>query len=172
MSLPSLEQLKSNERTRYIALELERVLSKQKETQKMVSQKDMAELAHEELQDLAKQEAILYKQIESILKKEEEEEEFPNEIVLEVRAGAGGDEAGLFAHELAQSYLRYAEKERWKWNLIDESCNDMGGYKEASFEIHGKDVYKKLQYETGVHRVSYHHHINIKFRYRQRKFCT
>lgn len=80
-------------------------------------------------------------------------EEFPNEIVLEVRAGAGGDEASLFAWELAHMYEKFSETKGWQWKVNYESKNDLNGYKEASFEIKGKDVYKIMRYETGVHRV-------------------
>ena len=87
-------------------------------------------------------------------------EEFPNEIVLEVRAGAGGDEASLFAWELAHMYEKFAEQKGWKWYTNYESKSDLNGYKEASFEITGpasdgasKNVYKLMRYETGVHRV-------------------
>ena len=76
-----------------------------------------------------------------------------NEIVLEVRAGAGGDEASLFAWELAHMYEKFAEREGWQWKVNYESTSDLNGYKEASFEIKGKDVFKKMRYETGVHRV-------------------
>ena len=76
-----------------------------------------------------------------------------NEIVLEVRAGAGGDEASLFAWELAHMYERFAEKKGWQWWVNYESKSNLSGYKEASFEIKGKDVYKMMRYETGVHRV-------------------
>jgi peptide chain release factor 1 len=86
-------------------------------------------------------------------KKNVETEEFPNEIVLEVRAGAGGDEASLFAWELAHMYERYAQLRGWQWRVNYESKSDLNGYKEASFEIKGKDVFKKMRYETGVHRV-------------------
>jgi peptide chain release factor 1 len=88
-----------------------------------------------------------------IVESEKEEEEFPNEIILEVRAGAGGDEAALFAAELAAMYQAYAVKNNWTYVKVDSSESDLGGYKEASFEIHGKDVYRKLRYETGVHRI-------------------
>src|SRR5690606_8783361 len=73
--------------------------------------------------------------------------------VLEVRAGAGGDEASLFAEELANAYLRYAERQGWRVSVNDESRSSGGGYKEASFEILGNDVYDTLRFETGVHRV-------------------
>ncbi len=80
-------------------------------------------------------------------------EEFPNEIVLELRAGAGGDEASLFAWELAHMYEKYSEAQGWLWRVNYESKSDLNGYKEASFEIKGKDVFKKMRFETGVHRV-------------------
>ncbi len=82
-----------------------------------------------------------------------------NEIVLEVRAGAGGDEASLFAWELAHMYEKFTESQHWQWFVNYESKSDLNGYKEASFEIKGKDasgsnnVWKKMRYETGVHRV-------------------
>ncbi|OGI61245.1 hypothetical protein A2814_00565 [Candidatus Nomurabacteria bacterium RIFCSPHIGHO2_01_FULL_38_19] len=86
-------------------------------------------------------------------KKNVEIEEFPNEIVLEVRAGAGGDEASLFAWELAHMYEKFSESQGWSWMVNYESKSDLNGYKEASFKIKGKNVYKKMRYETGVHRV-------------------
>ncbi|MBX4195632.1 PCRF domain-containing protein [Candidatus Parcubacteria bacterium] len=82
-----------------------------------------------------------------------ENEEFPNEIILEVRAGAGGEEAALFAKELADMYISYAKLAGWSVAVVDESFSSVGGYKEASFEIRGIDVYKKLRFETGVHRI-------------------
>jgi peptide chain release factor 1 len=84
---------------------------------------------------------------------EEVEEEFPDEAVLEVRAGAGGEEAALFAEELAIMYKRYAEIVGWSWKVLSESTSSLGGYKEASFEISGKDAYKTMRFETGVHRI-------------------
>jgi peptide chain release factor 1 len=82
-----------------------------------------------------------------------EDEEFPNEIILEVRAGAGGEEAALFAKELAEMYTAYAKLQGWGVAVVDESLSSLGGYKEASFEIRGIGVYKKLRFETGVHRI-------------------
>lgn len=82
-----------------------------------------------------------------------EDEEFPNEIILEVRAGAGGDEASLFAKELAEMYKGYAKLQGWSFSPVDESVTSLGGYKEASFELRGVGVYKKLRFETGVHRI-------------------
>lgn len=82
-----------------------------------------------------------------------EVEEFPNEIVLEVRAGAGGEEAALFAKELADMYTLYATLKKWGTTLLYSSPSSLGGYREAVFEIRGQDVYKKLRFETGVHRI-------------------
>jgi peptide chain release factor 1 len=73
--------------------------------------------------------------------------------IVEIRAGVGGDEAGLFAAELARMYSRYAEKIGWKVETLDLSPSEKGGVKEMIFQINGTDVYKKLRYESGVHRV-------------------
>lgn len=149
-----LEQLKKDHKTSYFAEEYERLLGEEKKVNDMVSaDESLRELADEELQNIISQKEAIERQLEEITKKDNEEDEFPNEIILEVRAGAGGDEASLFAWELAHMYERYAEKQKWNWKVIDESGNDVGGYKEATFEIKGKDCYKLLRYETGVHRV-------------------
>src|SRR5690606_7145725 len=115
---------------------------------------EMAEMVGEEISDLEAQIHAYLEQGLEILKKEEEtSHESPTEIILEVRAGAGGDEAALFAGEVALMYEKYAEQQGWKWRPIDTSATTIGGYKEASFEVKGPDVYKKLRWETGVHRV-------------------
>ncbi|HEY4494747.1 MAG TPA: PCRF domain-containing protein, partial [Candidatus Paceibacterota bacterium] len=92
-------------------------------------------------------------QIKAIVDSEKEELEYPNEIILEVRAGAGGDEAALFAEELLQMYKKYAESKGWGAKILEESKVSIGGYKEAIMEIRGKGAYEALRYETGVHRV-------------------
>src|SRR3990167_9241117 len=112
----------------------------------------MKELAEKELEEITAQKDALIQQIEKIVGNPNERE-WPNEIVLEVRAGVGGEEASLFAEELAGMYLRYAEAQGWTSRNLDESRSSLGGYKEAQFEIKGQDVYRTLQYETGVHRV-------------------
>jgi len=73
--------------------------------------------------------------------------------IVEIRAGVGGDEASLFAGELFRMYVRYAERKGWKVAAISESRNDLGGFKEAIFSLQGKNVYREMKYETGVHRV-------------------
>lgn len=149
-----LQQIKENHKTSFLAGEWERLLREEESAKALIaSDPGMKELAEEELNNIEIQKESIKNQIEAILKAEKEEEKFPNEVMLEVRAGAGGDEAALFARQLADMYLRYCEAQGWQWKKDYESQNDLGGYKEASFEIHGKDVYKKLRFETGVHRV-------------------
>lgn len=149
-----LQQIKENHKTSFLAGEWERLLREEESAKALIaSDPGMKELAEEELNNIEIQKESIKNQIEAILKAEKEEEKFPNEVMLEVRAGAGGDEAALFARQLADMYLRYCETQGWQWKKDYESQNDLGGYKEASFEIHGKDVYKKLRFETGVHRV-------------------
>src|SRR3989338_1525670 len=149
-----IEELKKDHRTSYLAEMLERLIRKETEVRQMLASDDsLHDLAGEELKSIQTEREAVEKQIQDILDKDKEAEEFPNEIVLEVRAGAGGDEASLFAWELAHMYDCYAQAEGWQWRVNYESKSDLNGYKEASFEIKGKDVYKKMRYETGVHRV-------------------
>lgn len=149
-----LTKYKESEKTKYLAEEYERLEQQEEETRASAGDDpELRSLAEEDFSRMAAQKEELMKRMEDILKEEEQEEEFPNEIVLEVRAGAGGEEAALFAEELAQMYLKYAETQGWSIDLVDESRAEMGGYKEASFEIRGRDVYKILRFETGVHRV-------------------
>ncbi len=75
------------------------------------------------------------------------------DVIVEIRAGAGGDESSLFAGELYRMYARYAEVKGWKIEIDNESPSDVGGFKEIVFEIHGSDVYAEMKYESGVHRV-------------------
>lgn len=76
-----------------------------------------------------------------------------NKAILEIRAGAGGDEAALFAADLFRMYQAYAPKKNWTLTVLDESKNDLGGYKEIVAELRGKNVYDALKYESGVHRI-------------------
>jgi peptide chain release factor 1 len=150
----NIDELKKNHNTNYLAGILERLNEQEKEILEMlVKDNSLKEMVDVELKSIAEQKATTERQIEDILKKDIEEEEIANEVVLEVRAGAGGDEASLFAWELAHMYEKFAETQKWQWKTNYESKSDLNGYKEASFEIKGKDVYKKLRYETGVHRV-------------------
>ena len=149
-----LEKFIKNPKTTYLAESYKNLEKQELETKDMIaSDPSLADLAQADLESLKEQKEGILKQMEGILKEEEKEEEFPNEIILEVRAGAGGEEASIFAEELAHMYRKYAENNGWSVQPLDESRSSVGGYKEASFEFRGRDVYKKLRFETGVHRV-------------------
>lgn len=153
-----LSDFKQNIKTSLLASTYEGL---QKEIEELKSMADgdesMEELAKEEIEGLKAQTEEVWAQMEDIVKadiaKEEEEKKNPKEVVLEIRAGAGGEEAALFATDLAYMYERYAEKRMWSFRTLDTSIGSAGGYKEASFELKGKDVFSDLQFETGVHRV-------------------
>ncbi len=140
-------------RVSYLIVEWKRLTQAERDATELIEvDSTMKELAEKELADIAQQKEALIGQIESIVGKADERE-WPNEIVLEVRAGVGGDEASLFAEELARMYLKYAESRAWQRKPLSESRSELSGYKEAQFEIKGENCYRELRFETGVHRV-------------------
>jgi peptide chain release factor 1 len=143
-----LEEFKKNRKTAYLAEEYSR-LENEEESIKKMAEKDpaMFSLAEDELKNLAAQKQNLFDQMKSILTVDDAEEKFPNEIVMEIRAGVGGEEASIFAEDLAKMYKRVCDLKGWSMSPIEESKSNL------SFEIRGKDVYKILRFETGVHRV-------------------
>ena len=112
---------------------------------------DLREMADAELKELRPRVAQMEQDLRLMLVPKDPRDE--KNIFLEIRAGAGGDEAGLFAVELFRMYSRYAEKKRWKVTLLDMSTSGVGGAKEVIAQIQGKGVYSRLKYESGVHRV-------------------
>lgn len=149
-----LDELRSEPKYTYLVREFERVAEKMEETKKTASgDPELAELAEEEIEILTEQLEGIAAQIIEMRKGEEEEEEFPNHVVMEIRAGAGGDEAAIFAANLAEMYEKYAIAQGWNITTTSTSPLGIGGYKEANFEVRGEDVYRKLRFETGVHRV-------------------
>ena len=149
-----LQEFKDNHKTQFLASQFESELLKLTEAQELAdSDPEMAELAKEEIERLTEQLDGQFAEMDKIIESNKEEEVRPYGVMLEVRAGAGGDEASLFAAELASMYLKYAEVNKWQTLRVNVSESEAGGYKEASFEILGKQVYDHLRYETGVHRV-------------------
>ncbi|MDR3571196.1 MAG: PCRF domain-containing protein [Candidatus Pacebacteria bacterium] len=147
------EDYADDHRVSFLVQEWKRLLQAEKDAQELIEvDPTMKELADKEIDDIDKQKQALLEQLTKIIG-DPNEREWPNEIVLEVRAGVGGDEASLFAEELAQMYTKYAQLKGWTVKPIDESRAGLGGYKEAQFEIKGPDCYRILRYETGVHRV-------------------
>lgn len=149
-----LADFHDNPKTQFLAGQFASLTKKQEEAQSLIEQDPaLAELAAEEVQSLQAQRESLFTEMQRIVAAEKTEEERPYGVLLEVRAGAGGDEAALFAEELAHMYLTYAERKGWSYSKEHESAGPMGGYKEAAFEIIHPEVYDALRYETGVHRV-------------------
>ena len=113
--------------------------------------REMREMAEAEYYELKEKLPELEKEIKILLLPKDEEDE--KNAILEVRAGTGGDEAALFAAVLFEMYQRYAQKQGWRFEILDADENGLGGYKEASAKITGKDVFSKLKFESGAHRV-------------------
>lgn len=113
--------------------------------------KEMRDLAEMEYYELKEKLPELEKEIKILLLPKEEDDE--KNAILEVRAGTGGDEAALFAAVLFEMYQRYSQKQGWRFEILDANENGLGGYKEASAKITGKDVFAKLKFESGAHRV-------------------
>ena len=152
--MTTIEEFKKNNRTAFLAQEYEKLETQAAEVARLIeADPGMKDLAEDELKSVEDQKKVLFNQMEDIVKKEIEEDEFPNELILEVRAGAGGDEASLFARKLAEMYGEYARIHGWGWRVLNESLSAVGGYKEASFEVRGQDCFKKFRFETGVHRI-------------------
>lgn len=147
------EEYADDVRVSFLVAEWKRLTQAEKDAEELVQvDPAMGELAEKELADIAQQKSSLMEQMEKIVGRPGERE-WPNEVVVEVRAGVGGEEASLFAEELASMYLRFAESKGWRWKALEESRAALGGVKEAQFEIKGEHSYRTLRFETGVHRV-------------------
>jgi peptide chain release factor 1 len=112
---------------------------------------EMAALAKEELESLEARLESLTRELEAALVPQDAYGD--KDVIVEIRAGAGGDEAGLFAADLFRMYTRYAEAKGWQADVIDRSQSGIGGFKEIIFEVKGKGAFSRLRYERGVHRV-------------------
>lgn len=128
-------------------------LEQYEEAQELVNSQDdeMAALAEAEITELESQIARLEDQLKSLLLPKDPRD--ARNVIVEIRAGAGGDEAGLFAADLFRMYMRYAERHNWKTELLSTSDTGVGGYKEVTFLIKGKGAFSRLKFESGVHRV-------------------
>ncbi len=115
------------------------------------SESELKKLAEAELKELLQKEEELEQEIKILLLPKDPNDE--RDVFLEIRAGAGGDEASLFAQELFRMYSRFAEKKGWKVEIMNTSISPIGGFKEIIFDVKGDRVYSLLKYESGVHRV-------------------
>lgn len=121
------------------------------ESREMLSDPEMADLARESIADAEESLKGIEPELQTLLIPKDPNDD--KNIFLEVRAGTGGAEAALFAADLLRMYLRYAESRGWRTEMISESEGELGGYKEAVARISGEDVYSKLKFESGTHRV-------------------
>lgn len=112
---------------------------------------ELIALAKADVDELTPKIEVLEKQIKNMLVPKDPRDE--KNVFVEIRAGAGGDEAAIFGADLFRMYTRYADDKKWKTEIMSESSIGVGGYKEVIFEIKGKGAYSKLKYESGVHRV-------------------
>jgi peptide chain release factor 1 len=130
---------------------LEKQLDDTRELLEMEEDADMHDMAEQEIARLEGEMEALYGQMRLLLLPKDPRDE--KNVIVEIRAGTGGDEAGLFAADLYRMYTRYAEAQHWKTDILSFHDTGVGGYKEIIFEVKGKAAYSRLKYESGVHRV-------------------
>ena len=121
------------------------------EAKLMTSDKDLKELAEMEMDELREKIPQLEEELKILLIPKDPDDD--KDTICEIRAGAGGEEAALFAGTLFRMYSMYAETKHWKMEILNENETGIGGYKEVTFMLKGKGVYGRLKYESGVHRV-------------------
>ena len=135
------------------AQELDELKQRIEENNQIISsqEEELAALAQEEVVLLAQKKERLEKEIAALL--QDESEDLPEAIIMEIRPGTGGEEASLFAGDLFGMYTKYAEQKAWKYTVLEVSQTEVGGIREASIEFDGKEAARQLRHEAGVHRV-------------------
>ncbi|MGN1327808.1 MAG: PCRF domain-containing protein, partial [Clostridia bacterium] len=131
--------------------EYKKVQESLKEAEEMLKDPEMKELAEEEIQNDREKLPNLEEELKILLIPKDPDDD--KNIICEIRGGAGGDEAALFAGTLFRMYSMYAERKHWKLEILNENETGLGGYKEISFMVTGKGAYSRLKFESGVHRV-------------------
>ena len=131
--------------------EYKKVKQEMEEAEELMTDPEMKELAEQEYYDKKEQIPKLEEELKFLLIPKDPDDD--KNIICEIRAGAGGEEAALFAGTLFRMYSMYAEKKHWKVEILNENETGLGGYKEISFMVTGKGVYSRLKFESGVHRV-------------------
>ncbi len=128
-----------------------KVLEELEENRELLSDQEMKEMAEEEISRLSEEREKLDAELKILLLPKDPNDS--RDVILEIRAGTGGDESALFSGDLFRMYSRFAEKNRWKVEMLSCSESERGGYKEVIASIEGQDVFAKLKYESGTHRV-------------------
>ena len=131
--------------------EYKQVENNMKEAKEMMEDKEMKELAEEEYYSSKAKLEKIEEELKVLLIPKDPNDD--NDVICEIRAGAGGEEAALFAGTLFRMYGMYAERKHWKIEILNENGTELGGYKEISFMVSGKGAYSRLKFESGVHRV-------------------
>lgn len=137
-----------------VVQELEQVTQELEQAEVMAKEEsdaELRELAHTECEELSGRQTALQERLRVLLLPKDPADE--KNVIVEVRAGTGGDEAALFAGNLFRMYARYAEAQGWRVELLSGSETELGGFKEVIFMVHGAGAYSRLKYESGVHRV-------------------
>ena len=133
------------------ANEYNQIISDIEDNKMLLSDDELADLAKEELKELEQRKPELEEEIKILLLPTDPKDD--KNIYIELRAGAGGDEAALFVADMFRTYIKYAENEGWKTEIMSSSESEAGGYKEMILLVKGESVYSKLKFEAGVHRV-------------------
>jgi len=146
--------------------QLEKVLEKEKEAkslQKTIEENkaiisagedpELSSLAEGELSQLQDKQKSLEKELNEMLASKTEPDNLPKAVIVEIRAGTGGDEAALFASSLYKMYFKYAQNQKWSQRVLDSNSTEIGGIKQIIFELKGSNVFKQMRNEAGVHRV-------------------
>ena len=131
--------------------EYKQVQNNMQEAKEMMEDKEMKELAEEEYYSSKDRLVEIEEELKILLIPKDPNDD--NDVICEIRGGAGGEEASLFAGTLFRMYGMYAEKNHWKIEILNENATELGGYKEISFMVSGKGAYSRLKFESGVHRV-------------------
>ena len=121
------------------------------ESKELMNDPEMKDLAEAEMLEAKEKLPVLEEELKVLLIPKDPDDD--KNVICEIRGGAGGDEAALFAGELFRMYSMYCEKNHWKVEILNENATELGGYKEISFMVKGKGAYSRLKYESGVHRV-------------------
>src|SRR5574337_1683743 len=131
--------------------EYKEVLKQLADARALLDDEAMRELAEAEIPDLERRKEELENRLKELLLPKDPRDE--KSVIVEIRAGAGGDEAGIFAADLFRMYTRYADAKGWKTEILSQNATGVGGFKEVIFEVKGRGAYSRLKYESGVHRV-------------------
>jgi len=140
-------------------IEKEKIEKEIEENKKLIStesDQELVSLAHQEISSLSQKKTSLESQLQELLKRENDPSSLSEDvssIIIEVRAGTGGNEAALFAGDLFRMYSRYAESKSWKQKILNSHPTELGGFKEIILQLKSRDAWEKMKYEAGVHRV-------------------